>query len=464
MPDLGLPLALVALAIPLGVLAGVQPALAVGAAVGLVFVVLLTANLTAGLCVFAIVSFIDVLPGNPAISFTKAVGLVLALSWLATISTRNDARAGFFSAHPVAVCLLALFLVWASASTLWAEDPSAAATAASRFGLNFLLFPIVYTAVSKPRHAFWLATTFVAGALLSAAYGLFVVPTSNDVERLTGAIGEANELASVLVAALVLAGGLALAARHSPSLRLAALVAGALCLVGVVLTLSRAGVLALGVVFLMSIFIMRRSRGRSAIVALVAAVAAVGYFGAFSKPEVRERVTTFHGGSGRVDLWKVGWRMFEARPLTGVGAGNFQISSPHYLLKPGVIARDDFVLDKPKQTHNIYLQALSELGIPGLLLFVGIITFSLSCGARAARAFRRAGDRRLEILTWAFLVAAVGVLVTDFFQSEQFSKQLWLLLALGPTLLALSRQAAVSAVPDRARSAASLWRTVAVRR
>jgi F0F1-type ATP synthase assembly protein I len=36
-------------------------------------------------------------------------------------------------------------------------------------------------------------------------------------------------------------------------------------------------------------------------------------------------------------------------------------------------------------------------------------------------------------------VALIGILTADFFISEQFSKQLWLLLGLGPALLGVAR-------------------------
>jgi hypothetical protein len=38
----------------------------------------------------------------------------------------------------------------------------------------------------------------------------------------------------------------------------------------------------------------------------------------------------------------------------------------------------------------------------------------------------------------AVFVALVGILAADFFVSQQFSKQLWLLLGLGPALLAIA--------------------------
>jgi putative inorganic carbon (HCO3(-)) transporter len=438
LPDLGLS-AFAAAAAAFGWLAATRPAFAIAAAVGLVFMALVAIDLTVGLCVFVFVSFIDVLPGGPAFSLAKVLGLLLALSWLATIATRDDAGGDFLADHPGAVYLLGLFLVWAGISTLWAEHGSEAVTAASRYGLNLLLFPIVYTAIRKREHAGWVAWTFVAGALFTTAFG-FVSPQPTEEGRLTGAIGEANELASVLVAGFAIAAGLALVSKRSPALRLAALGAAPGCVGGVLFSHSRAGLLALAVVLVASIFVAGRWRGRAALVALIAALGAVVYFSAFASPQAREHVTRVSGGTGRADLWTIAWRMTEDKPLTGVGAGNFQLVSPQYLLEPGVIARDDFVLDQPKQTHNIYLQVLAELGLPGLLLFGSIIGFSLYCAAGAARRFRALGDSRLETLSWAFLIAAIGVLAADFFQSEQFSKQLWLLLALGPALLALAHR------------------------
>jgi putative inorganic carbon (HCO3(-)) transporter len=451
MPDLAWQAPLLALAALLGLLAGMAPPLAVLGATGLAFFGIVMANLTAGLCLFTFVSFVEVLPGNPAISFTKIVGLVLALSWLATIATRDDAKNDFFSAHAFAAYLLLLFLAWTALSTLWAESGSAATTAASRFALNFLLFPIVYTAIRTREHARAVALTFVVGAVFSAIYGFGLTPAGSDIERLQGAVGEANELASVLVAGLVLAAGIAFAARRSPGTRLAALIAAGFCLAGVFLSLSRGGILALGVVLVIGIFVAGRHRSKAAVVAMILAIVGFTYFTVIASPAARERVTTIEGGSGRLDLWAIGWRMAEDKPLTGVGASNFEISSPRYLLQPGAIVRDDFVLDRPKQTHNIYLQMLAELGIPGLLLFLSVIGFSLVSGARAARSFRRAGDVRMEILAWSFFVAAVGLLATDFFQSEQFSKQLWLLLAIGPALLGLARRGEEvrESAPDR---------------
>ena len=133
--------------------------------------------------------------------------------------------------------------------------------------------------------------------------------------------------------------------------------------------------------------------------------------------------------------------MVEAHPANGVGVGNYQTSAVHYLLQPGVILRPEFIVDTPKVAHNTYLQVLAELGIVGMAMFVAIIGFSLLCILRAARIFERLGDSPMELLSRALLVALCGVLAADFFISEEFSKQLWLLLGLGPALLGIATAA-----------------------
>jgi O-antigen ligase len=133
--------------------------------------------------------------------------------------------------------------------------------------------------------------------------------------------------------------------------------------------------------------------------------------------------------------------MVEDKPVVGVGSGNFNVSSIHYLLvSPGAIERDEFIVDTPKVAHNTYLQILAELGIIGLTMFLLIIGFAIRCALHAARWFGRAGDSHMEIVARAMVIALVGILAADFFITEQYGKQLWLLLGLGPALLGVARR------------------------
>ena len=131
--------------------------------------------------------------------------------------------------------------------------------------------------------------------------------------------------------------------------------------------------------------------------------------------------------------------MAEANLVKGVGAGNFRDSSAHYVLtEPGAIANTEFIIDQPRFAHNIYLEILAELGVIGLALFLALVGATIGTGVRAARKFAVYDDTDMALLSRAVVVAVVALLAMDFFLSDQFSKQLWLLLALCPALLSIA--------------------------
>ncbi len=64
----------------------------------------------------------------------------------------------------------------------------------------------------------------------------------------------------------------------------------------------------------------------------------------------------------RLAHWQVGWRMFEDRPWTGVGIGNYgteygQYAPAHWYEPLG-------------HAHNIFINFMAETGIPGLAAFL----------------------------------------------------------------------------------------------
>jgi O-antigen ligase len=444
LPTRALQAALLLLAALVGLLAGIHPLLAVVVAFGVAFIGVTAVNLTAGVVLFAVLTFVEEVIAQEAsstgvISFPKLIGLLLVLSWLATVTVGDPDRRNKVFSHPWLVYVAVLFLGWVSISASWAEESSPVLESAYRYGPNVMLFLIVFAAVRTRQQAIWIAGAFVVGALVSAVYGLVSPLDPAATDRLSGGAGNANETAAALVAGAALAAALSVALRGQPVLRLAATIGVPLCAYGVFLTLSRGGLVAFAAALVAAVAVAGRWRLRAIALTLVAVVATVVYFGAFASSHARDRVTKLEGGTGRSDLWTVAWRMVEDEPLRGIGAGNFQVASIHYLVRPGTILRDDFIVDKPKVTHNTYLQVLSELGVVGLALFLVIIAFSLVCTVRAAQVSERAGDLQLEVLSRALFVALIGLLAAAFFGSRQYSKQLWFLLSLGPALLAVSR-------------------------
>jgi len=435
--------ALLALAVGMGVAAGYNPRYALAGAFGLAFVAVVLVDVTLGLCAFTFLSFLELLlvTEDKSFSFLKVAGFLLMVSWLAHISTSRARDESFVSQHPQFTFILVLFLGWATVSASWAEVPGQALDTSSRYFQNMILFLIVYTAVRERKHATWVAWAWVAGATVATIPAMLSPPTYEDdlTVRISGTIGDPNELAALLVAGTVFAGVLTAITKEA-ALRVAAGAAVGLFLAGIFYTVSRGGLVALGVALIAACLLAGRWRGRAVVVTALGLLTVVIYFASFAGLDARDRVTTVEGGSGRTDIWKVGWRMVEDEPIRGIGSGNFPISSIHYLLEPGVLERDEFIIDTPKVAHNTYLQILAELGIVGLALFLTIIGFSVRCAIRAAHWFGRHGDTQMELVARGMVVALVGILAADFFISEQFGKQLWLLLGLGPALYGVARR------------------------
>lgn len=433
-----LPIGTGAMAVLIGLLAGYNPQLALAAAFGLAFVAVTLISLTLGVGLFAMLTFFDEILPSGGFSLTKLMGVLLIVSWLGSITTGEGRRRKVFENAGFPYLLL-LFVVWVGLSALWADQSGAAIGAATRYAPNALLFLIVYAAVRTRDDALVIVGAFVVGTLISAAYGVLMPVDVADPGRLSGTFGNANETATALAVGIALAGALALALRDKPWLRLGAALGVPLCLFALFLTVSRGGLVALVAVLVATVLMAGRRRKAALVAVAVAVLGTVFYFAVIAPPADRDRIVASDGGTGREDIWKVGWRMVEAHPVEGIGAGNFATSSVHYLLEPGVIMRADFIVDDPKVAHNTYLQVLAELGIVGLALFLCILAYSVASVLRAVRTFSEAGDREMEVLSRALFVALAGFLTAIFFGSREFSNQLWLLLALGPALLGVAR-------------------------
>lgn len=429
----------------LGIVAGIDPTFAIGGALGLCVLMLAVADLSIGLAGLVLIAFLErITVASDAVTFTKVIGLVLTCSWLAHLATNRSGRsAALPSAHPVGTYVLVLFLTWAALSGIWASGEGFV-TDLQRYLLNAVLFVIVYTAVRTRRQAGWVIAAFIAGATIAAAYGIVVRPVVDPaaIDRLT--VGDPNELAAALIAGVALSLGAAFGLRKSPGLRLAAAACALVMLVGFLLTGSRGGLVGLGAALVAAIVVAGRWRWHATTLAVVVAGLATMYIAVYAPDEIRDRIVAAtsgesRSGEGRDTIWAVAFRMVEDRPLVGVGLASFGDEAVAYAIEPGRTFRTDEVIDSPSVAHNTYLQVWAELGLVGLVLFLGVIIFALSTALRAARRFSGQGDLEMELVARALVVGTVGVLAANFFISEQFSNTFWLLLGLGPALLGVAR-------------------------
>ena len=378
------------------------------------------------------------------------MGVFLFLGWLvALLLHRTGERTGrdIFATNPGLVALLALFLVWVSVSALWAEDTHRTVLFAVYFAFVAAIFPVVHAGIRTSRHVILLYTVLICSALVAGLIVTRSPAAANAGDRLEGAGFNPNLLGLYLLVACVLGATLACNRRLNSAARICAGVGAALCPVFFVLTASRGAFVGFVVAALFAPFAAGRGRRLLTFVAIVAVVVgAAAAATAFAPQSAVHRLTHWEKtGSGRSDLWTIGMRMVEDKPLLGVGGGNFQVASIHYLLKPGAIVRDEYIIDSPKEAHNMYLEVLSELGVIGLGIFLSILGYCLLCLLRAIRLARARGLAELELLSRGLLVALVSMLAAMFFSSQTFNKELYLLLATTVALLAIVKRAPAAA-------------------
>jgi O-antigen ligase len=444
-----LPAAIVVSAILLGTLAGIRPELALAGLLGLILAPIIFARPIVGLCALVFMSFLESYSELAGIvSATKLIGAILILAWLgiaATWKSRDWSNRGLVSREPLLAATLVLFIGWAAASLAWAEAPSAALSSVLRFVLNFALFPIALIAIRKRQHVLWLVGTFLAGAFAAVAFGVLdgSLHSASTDDRLTGAGNNPTVLGTYFVVVIIVAATLTANRSWSPTARAAMFAVTALGGIAMLMTLSREALVGLAAALILAPLAIGRGRRAIALLFIVlAVVGSVAWYAALAPPGSVSRTTHPErgGGTGRVDLWRVGWRMAKDRPVAGVGAGNFPVASIHYVLRPGKTEREEIIVDKKKVAHNIYLTVLSELGAIGLALFALILGQCLIRAGQAARLFRDRGDLTMELVARGLFLALISVFVADFFSSGLYSKQLWLLLAIAPALIAVANR------------------------
>jgi O-antigen ligase len=428
-------------AIAVGALSGAEPRLGVAAALGVIFVALVLTNLQIGFAAMVLIAYLEALSRLGGVSLAKVTGVLIVVGWIAASSIRGSRARNFFADHAGLTYLALTFIAWAAVSVAWSESHALALTGALRYALNALLLPIAYSAVRDRRDAERILAAIVIGAAVAAASAIALPPPSESAAfgRAIGTVGDPNELASVLVVGLAIAAAFAANRHISAPLRVLSGISAGLCLAGILISLSRGGLIGAACALILAVIVSGRWRGRVLALCAALAVLGVGYFTFVASVPAQQRVenVTREGGSGRLTVWTVGARMVEAHPIRGVGAGQFELTSVHYLLRPGRL--EGSIISHPKVAHNTYLNVTAELGLVGGGLFVAILAFCIGCTLLALKQVREAGDERMEILLCGLVVGIGGYLVTLMFISVEYSKLLWILLALGPVLLAIVR-------------------------
>jgi O-antigen ligase len=383
--------------------------------------------------------FGDIAQGAARNGVRALVSLAISLALLSTI---RDGRWPSFPrplAWPMAGLLTVLLLSAAFAPTNNVEAIAALERPASGALLAWAVYAVCHTPVRWRR----LASAFALGGFGVALIGLAEasgLPTIvewlgtlhagtvpiGDVPRITSTLSHPNVAAILLELTLPLL--VAWAWTASPAWRIPLGVAVVACLIALVLTFSRAGIVAalVGLAIMGGLAIARGERRaplRLALAALAVPVALV--CAAMTDPGLDRRLTagldeSSWASPSRLEYWSAAGQMLADHPLLGVGPDNYRWQFARYAGLPennlGVHA------------HDQYLEALADTGILGLAT-LGWLLVSVVRVAKTGLRQRTDWPWRAALLASlsAWLLHAV---VDDFERFWPASIAFWLIVGL----------------------------------
>jgi O-antigen ligase len=227
---------------------------------------------------------------------------------------------------------------------------------------------------------------------------------------------------------------------------------------GVLLTESRAGVIAAVVMGLVAVIVSRR---KMLSLGLIAIAVAAGVVLAPAGLSTRFRSIKLEGTANNGDevstrthfeLLKAGVAMIKSYPLTGVGLERFKDTAPAYNRELLQVAGHRFI------AHDTYIQMAAESGLPVLFLFLALMTTAfMNC-----QAVRRSANVPLAQMATAMQLGLIGFGIAAVSVTAEYVTTFWILVFLSQNLRELAAFAAarVQSQARRANHATTLVRAL----
>jgi O-antigen ligase len=348
---------------------------------------------------------------------------------------------------------------WLILSVYWADDSGLVYQTTFQYLLAVVYMLTFAILVRSRRQLTAIFATFAVGSLVFGVLSFIAYLSSSHsyLSQEGAAVGlQGDHVYFAIYQVISLPAALALAAvERRPGRRAAFYAVAGVIVLSVVASLSRTGLVVLGVVALATLalpwrFFFRHPGQRlSYAFALVAGSAVAAFAG--SAPFVARAQTILNfgspggdRGSGRIDLWRAALHGWHDHPWFGLGAGNFQGKALDLLQStPGVDTTAQYVA-AGRVVHNAYLEALTELGVVGFVLFLTVVGLTFWSLGRTWRLARAARDRALERFAVALLVSLLGFCVSMGFVSIELGKPLWIFIGLALALEVIRRRPAAA--------------------
>lgn len=157
----------------------------------------------------------------------------------------------------------------------------------------------------------------------------------------------------------------------------------------------------------------------------------------FLIPQIGGRLLEIGKGSEnytRLKLWKTAWYMIKEHPIFGVGNGNFVSLYDSYVEKyPELYIYYEY---KRFPTHNSYLKVQSELGVMGIVFFIGIL---ISAILKIKNLIQFTEDKLYKYFYTGFFASMVSFffmnLSDNLFFVPKTTAFFWLLLAMAEGII-----------------------------
>jgi O-antigen ligase len=201
---------------------------------------------------------------------------------------------------------------------------------------------------------------------------------------------------------------------------------------------SRGGFLGLCAVFLYCL--ARSPRKWVGLVVLVALIAVMMPFVPQRYWDDIVTITDTKQGTAdiRLEIWKIGIRMWGANPVFGVGAGNFRWKVGTYQSAEQKL-KYDRDLGGSIIAHSLFVELLAELGTLGALVLLLLLWRTFKDLHQVVRLGSADGRLPLRCYADAVIGATLACLVNGAFLSLLYYSYLWLFIALGTAIVQLSR-------------------------
>lgn len=150
-------------------------------------------------------------------------------------------------------------------------------------------------------------------------------------------------------------------------------------------------------------------------------------------PISRNRITQVFNASqneSRIMIWKAAKYIIKDNSILGVGHNNYMTAYPKYVSKypKQLKIRSNYI---PKHPHNIFLKIQCELGIPGTIMFILFLIFSLKTIRQSLK--RSKGKRQyyiIKALGMSFLIFQVMNLIDCFYDIPKIMTTMFIILGI----------------------------------